>query len=176
MVLAPRTLNRASTPGLATLSEDMKRVVLEQRLGFAATVCPDGTPNLSPKGTTTIWDDQHLAFADIRSPRTVENLRANPWIEINVVDPILRKGYRFKGKATLVQSGDELYEEGLKRLAERGFRTRPERIKTIVMIAVEQAAPLLSPAYDDGATEDVVSARWEKHYRALADQRREPPT
>jgi len=25
----------------------MRRVVLEQRLGFAATVCPDGTPNLS---------------------------------------------------------------------------------------------------------------------------------
>jgi len=43
----------------------MKRVVLEQKLGFAATVCPDGTPNLSPKGTTTVWDDDHLLFADI---------------------------------------------------------------------------------------------------------------
>ena len=31
-------------------SEDMRRVVEEQRLGYAATVCPDGTPNLSPKG------------------------------------------------------------------------------------------------------------------------------
>lgn len=174
MVRAPGTLNSRSAPGVLKLSEDMKRVVLEQRLGFVATVCPDGTPNLSPKGTTTVWDDRHLAFADIRSPRTVENLRANPWIEVNVVDAILRKGYRFKGQATLVQPGDELYAEGLKRLAERGFRTRPERIKTIVLIAVERAAPLLSPAYDDGATEDEVSARWEKHYRALADQRREP--
>ena len=35
----------------------MKRVVGEQRLGFVATVCPDGTPNLSPKGTTAVWDD-----------------------------------------------------------------------------------------------------------------------
>jgi predicted pyridoxine 5'-phosphate oxidase superfamily flavin-nucleotide-binding protein len=41
-------------------------VVLEQRLAFAATVCPDGTPNLSPKGMTTVWDGTHLAFADIR--------------------------------------------------------------------------------------------------------------
>jgi hypothetical protein len=43
---------------MAILTEDMKRVVREQRLGFIATVCPDGTPNLSPKGTsgmTTIW-------------------------------------------------------------------------------------------------------------------------
>ena len=35
------------------LTDDMQRVVLEQRLGFHATVCPDGTPNLSPKGTTS---------------------------------------------------------------------------------------------------------------------------
>jgi len=45
----------------------MKRVVEEQRLGFVATVCPDGTPNLSPKGTVSVWDDDHLVFANIRS-------------------------------------------------------------------------------------------------------------
>jgi len=50
------------------LTEDMKRLVSEQRLGFVATVCPDGTPNLSPKGTTAVWDDDHIVFADIRSP------------------------------------------------------------------------------------------------------------
>lgn len=38
------------------LTQDMKRVLNEQRLGFVASVCPDGTPNLSPKGTTTAWD------------------------------------------------------------------------------------------------------------------------
>ena len=38
------------------LTEDMKRVVNEQRLGFIASICPDGTPNLSPKGTTAVWD------------------------------------------------------------------------------------------------------------------------
>jgi predicted pyridoxine 5'-phosphate oxidase superfamily flavin-nucleotide-binding protein len=68
------------------LTDDMKRVVTEQRLGFIATVCPDGTPNLSPKGTTAVWDDDHLIFADIRSPGTVANLRHNPAVEINVVD------------------------------------------------------------------------------------------
>jgi hypothetical protein len=28
------------------LTEDMKRIVSEQRLGFIASICPDGTPNL----------------------------------------------------------------------------------------------------------------------------------
>jgi haloacetate dehalogenase len=34
---------------MPVLDDDMRRVVLEQKLGFVATVCPDGTPNLSPK-------------------------------------------------------------------------------------------------------------------------------
>lgn len=73
-------------------TRDMERVVLEQRLGFVATVCPEGTPNLAPKGTTTIWDDDHhLVFADIASPRTIRNLQFNPAVEINVVDPFSRK-------------------------------------------------------------------------------------
>ena len=56
---------QALTMGI--LTEDMKRVV-EAELGFIATVCPDGTPNLSPKGTTAVWDDDHLVFADIGRP------------------------------------------------------------------------------------------------------------
>ena len=88
------------------LDDDMRRVVREQRLGFVATVCPDGTPNLSPKGTTTVWDDEHLVFLHVHSPNTVANLAANLSIEVNVVDPILRKGYRFKGTAEVLTSGD----------------------------------------------------------------------
>lgn len=63
---------------MGILTEEMKRVVREQRLGFVATVCPDGTPNLSPKGTTAVWDDDRLVFAGVRSPGTVRNLRSNP--------------------------------------------------------------------------------------------------
>src|SRR5918912_1875196 len=95
---------------MAILTEDMKRVVREQRLGYVATVCPDGTPNLSPKGTTRVWDGDHLIFADICSPGTIANLRHNPVTEINVVDPTTRKGYRFKGTATVLAEG-ALYDQ-----------------------------------------------------------------
>jgi predicted pyridoxine 5'-phosphate oxidase superfamily flavin-nucleotide-binding protein len=64
---------------MGILTKDMKRVVREQRLGFVATVCPDGTPNLSPKGTISVWDDDHLVFAHLYSPNTVKNLRYNPF-------------------------------------------------------------------------------------------------
>jgi predicted pyridoxine 5'-phosphate oxidase superfamily flavin-nucleotide-binding protein len=82
---------------MGALTDDMKRVVEEQQLGFVATVCRDGSPNLSPKGTVAVWDDDHLVFADICSPDTIANLAANPAIEINVVDPLRRKGYEPHG-------------------------------------------------------------------------------
>ena len=92
---------------MGILTDDMKRVVREQRLGYIATVCPDGTPNLSPKATMRVWDDDHLIFADIASPGTMANLRQNPAIEINMVDVFLRKGYRFKGAASILEPGDQ---------------------------------------------------------------------
>lgn len=148
------------------LSDDMKRVILEQRLGFAATVCADGTPNLSPKGTTTVFDDEHLLFADIRSPGTVRNVERNPAIELNVVDPIVRKGYRFKGRAALHSRG-ETYERGVRLLAELGYDASRERIGSIVVVEVESAAPLISPAYDSGGSEDAVVAVWERRLAEL---------
>ena len=47
---------------MGILTEDMKRVVTEQRLAFVATVCPDGTPNLSPKGTSAVHNPFVFTF------------------------------------------------------------------------------------------------------------------
>ena len=94
------------------LTEEMKRVVTEQSLGFVATVRPDGTPALSPKGTTRVWDDERLVFLHVHSPGTVANLAVNPAVEVNVVDPIRRKGWRFAGRGTVHTRGP-LFEEVL---------------------------------------------------------------
>src|SRR3981081_2477526 len=117
---------------MGMLTNDMKRIVREQRLGYIATVCPDGTPNLSPKGTTAVWDDDHLMFADIKSPGTIANLRLNPAIEINVVDPILRRGDGFRGPATVLSEG-ELSRQALAVYEQRGVAGR---IRHIVLVKV----------------------------------------
>src|SRR3954470_11127697 len=148
---------------MAALTKEMKRVVREQRLGFVATVCPDGTPNLSPKGTTSVWDDDHLVFADIRSPRTIANLKQNPAIEINIVDWFIRKGYRFKGVATVIESGP-LFSEVVSFYEQQGSSDAPRIIKAVVMVEVQRALAVISPAYDRGATEEQVRGRWEEHY------------
>ena len=151
---------------MGTLTLDMQRVVREQRLGYVATVCPDGTPNLSPKGTITVWDDDHLVFADIRSPGTVRNLRHNPAIEVNVVDPIVRKGYRFKGTGRVLLNG-ELFDEVVAFYRRAGTNSP---IRAVVLIRVDRALPLVSPAYDSGATEEEVRERWDRYYREVGNR------
>src|SRR5262245_2829137 len=150
----------------------MKRVVDEQRLGFVATVCSDGTPNLSPKGTTAVWDDDHLVFANIRSPTTLANLRQNASVEINVVDAFVRKGYRFKGVATILDSGP-LYDRMVAFYRERGVRNP---IREVVMVRVQRAQAIDSPAYDLGLTEDEVRARWERHWQSVHAGKPPSPT
>jgi hypothetical protein len=157
---------------MGILTADMKRVVGEQRLGFVATVCPDGTPNLSPKGTTAVWDDDHLVFANIRSPGTLANLRQNANVEVNVVDVFLRKGYRFKGVASVLESG-ALYDKAIAFYKERGSASA---IREVIMVRVQSAQPIDSPAYDLGLTEDEVRARWERYWQSLRAGKTTSPT
>lgn len=57
---------------------DIREVVEKATLSFAAMVCADGSPNLSPKGSMRVYDESHLAFMDIASPDTMANLRRDP--------------------------------------------------------------------------------------------------
>ena len=70
---------------MAKISDEIKHFLERQKLGFVATISPDNTPNVSPKGTILAWDDEHLIFADIRSPQTISNLENNSsvvWVAI----------------------------------------------------------------------------------------------
>ena len=108
-------------------------------------------------------------FAHINSPQTIGTCVRNPAIETNVVDPILRRGYRFRGRGSVHDAG-ELYERGLEVLAEHGYYANPDRIRAVVLIAVEEALELLSPAYDDdSSTEQVAAPCRERMRRRLPD-------
>lgn len=153
---------------MATLNDTVQRFVREQRLGYVATVSDDGSPNVSPKGSLTVLDDSNLVFADVESPHTVRNLEKNPRTEINVVDPYLRKGYRFRGKATVLHTGTAFWK-ALELYRAEGADIR--RIRSIVIVEVEQVHPLISPLYLVGnPSEEEVRALWQEYHK-LARQR-----
>ena len=157
----------------AKLTAEMKRVVSEQRLAYVATVCPDGTPNVSPKGTIAVWDDDHLVFADIRSPGTIANLKKNPAAELNVVDPFVRKGYRFKGTGRAIVDG-ELFEQIMRFYRGRWVDTaknKESRIRGFVLVRGETALPLISPAYDYGSSDELsVRKYWVSYFAGLNER------
>jgi predicted pyridoxine 5'-phosphate oxidase superfamily flavin-nucleotide-binding protein len=146
-----------------TLTPDMRAVIQAAHLCFAATVTPDGMPNVSPKGTLRVWDDQHLCFLDLASPGTRANLDARPWMELNVVEQLSRRGYRFFGPVT-VHTGDTVFDEAVRRV--RG----PERLPPVagvILLAVERAAPLVSPGYWRVPEEPAMRAMWRERRAAL---------
>jgi predicted pyridoxine 5'-phosphate oxidase superfamily flavin-nucleotide-binding protein len=145
------------------LTEEMKRMVAELRLCYVATVTPDGRPNLSPKGSLKVLDDDHLAFIDIMSPVTMRNLKSNPYIEINMVDPFIRRGYRFKGRCDIVTEGP-VFDEVAGELWTREGRQYPAN--AVVKVRVETALPVKSPAYvfNKGVREEDVRRGWLDRY------------
>ena len=147
---------------MAEITDEMKNLLSKQKLGFVATVSPDNTPNLSPKGTIIVWNND-LIFADIKSPNTIANLKKNPSIEINVVDPLIRRGYRFKGDGKIISEGDE-FQKIITHYKNEGIKSE---IKSIVLVKVGTVNEVTSPLYDLGYSEEEIKTKWKKHYLSL---------
>jgi uncharacterized protein len=146
------------------LTEDMKRIIREQPLGYVASVGSDGAPRVSPKATFVVVDDATIAYGDIRSPGTSRNLRGDARVEVNFVDPFVRKGYRLAGTAVVTERGEAGFD------ALHGHFQRSalaSRMRTIVAIKVTRALPLSSPVYDDGRAEADVRRNWVTRFRKL---------
>jgi hypothetical protein len=167
---APTEMRPGKSPETAMLTAEMKRVIREQRLGFVATINPDGTPNISPKATFVVLDDATIGFGDIRSPGTLRNVKSNPAIEVNFVDPFIRKGYRFAGRATIVERDAPGFEDLLSQFAECGIAV--DRLRRLVKIAILKALPLISPAYDRGMTEIELRRIFTARFRKLQPNER----
>jgi len=150
--------------GSIVLTADMRAVIRSAHLCFAATVTPEGLPNLSPKGTIRIWDDHRVFFLDIASPGTRANLAVHPWMELNVVDQLSRRGYRFFGHSTLHASG-EIFERAVRIVV--GDEKARYPVQSVVLLEVHRAAPLISPGYWHVADESAMRAQWRERPVAL---------
>ncbi|MET7992041.1 pyridoxamine 5'-phosphate oxidase family protein [Amycolatopsis sp. NPDC005232] len=150
---------------MTLLDDDMRRVVADAKLSFVATVRPDGAPNLSPKGSVSVYDDEHLAFMDMASPGTIENLRHDPRVEVNSIDFFRRRGYRFRGTAEILPPGDPVHKWLADWLLAANGPGYP--FHHAVLIHVDEVHQVLSPAYTfGGATEEALVPEWKARYNA----------
>ena len=78
---------------------------LPGKLAWVATASRNGIPNVTPKGSLMLLDEQHVRFADLFSLKTGKNLLENENVAVTVVDPGTGKGYQIKGTAEIIDSG-----------------------------------------------------------------------
>ena len=133
------------------LTTPMIRLIEDFNAGSVASTNADGTPAVSPKGTFVVIDDGCIAFGNIRSPATVENLRARPDVEVNFIDVLSRRAVRLRGRAHVFALGSEGAQRLLPAFKER-WEEYIEHMHDLVSISVTHAEMILSPAYDFGHT------------------------
>ena len=93
----------------------------------------------------------------------MKNLETNPNLEINVVDPLLRKGFRFKGQGTIIKNG-QLYESVLNHYRGIGIKSP---IGAIVLVKISDILEVTSPLYDLGISETEMKDKWKKYFLDL---------
>ncbi|MFI5614178.1 pyridoxamine 5'-phosphate oxidase family protein [Amycolatopsis sp. NPDC051903] len=148
---------------MTTFTDDMRLIVASAKLSFVATTRPDGAPNLSPKGSVRVYDDEHLAFMDLASPHTVANLRRDPRVEVNSIDVLRRRGYRFRGTAEVLPPGHPVHTFLADWLVAANGPGYP--FHHAVLIHVDEAHRVLSPAYAfGGAKEEELIPEWKHKY------------
>lgn len=147
------------------IDADVRAIVESAHLCFVATVTADGRPNLSPKGTVRVLDDHHLFFLDIASPRTRANIEQCPFMEINVVDQLSRRGYRCFGKAT-AHRADTIYAQATQQVFLEEGTTYP--VESVVVLEVERVEAVVSPGYSH-VPEERAMRTWWKARRASLD-------
>lgn len=147
------------------ITEQMRAIAANHPVGIVGTVNDDGTPNVSPKGTMVVLDDDCIAFGEIASPGTLANLRARPAMEINFVDVLARRCFRAKGLAEASPRGSAEFDSLLPHFDRWGALA--ERIRHIVRLRVTRASVVATPAYALGLTEEELKAQWKAHFAGL---------
>ena len=117
---------------MTKLTDEAKKAIGEIHPSLLATASRTGKPNVSAKGSLRVLDDEHVAFADIASPRTVTNIRENPQVAVISLDAEARKGCRIWGKGSILNSG-ELFDQLTAEYAEKNME-----VKNVVKVAVEE--------------------------------------
>ncbi|MBW2445919.1 MAG: pyridoxamine 5'-phosphate oxidase family protein [Deltaproteobacteria bacterium] len=120
---------------MGMIEDAHKSLIEDVGLCFVATASSDGEPNVSPKGSILVFDDDHLAFADIMSPGSRANLEQNERVAVYVCRPEKFQGFQFKGTAELSKEGP-VYDRLAAAIEKKGLKLPP--IQNAVKIRVRE--------------------------------------
>jgi predicted pyridoxine 5'-phosphate oxidase superfamily flavin-nucleotide-binding protein len=89
---------------MAKLTQEMKDMIGDQQC-FIGTVGKDGIPNVAPKRSTRVFDDESLMFTEGTGGATYRNILAGSKVSVAVVNREIPDGFRFVCKPEFQDSG-----------------------------------------------------------------------
>jgi uncharacterized protein len=117
---------------MATLTQEMKDMIASQQC-FIATADTTAMPNVAPKRSTRVLNDNSLIFNEGTGGTTYNNIRNGSKVSVAVVNRETLDGYRFLGTPE-IQTAGELYEKAAEMSAKMNF-PKPH---AVVIIHIEE--------------------------------------
>jgi predicted pyridoxine 5'-phosphate oxidase superfamily flavin-nucleotide-binding protein len=77
------------------MDREVMDFITNNRPALVATVSPEGIPNVAPKGSLTVLDEERLMYAELVEGRTSHNIARHPEVAVVVQD---RSGHGFQIK------------------------------------------------------------------------------
>lgn len=120
--------------------DDSMQAMLAAQTPIIATVDQDnGLPNIGPKRSLRVYDEQHLIYNENTGGQTLENIKRGSRVAIAVIDRPNLDGYRFVGTPSIHLEGDA-YDNALAFAADNGMKEP----KCAVLIKVDEIYTLRS--------------------------------
>lgn len=117
---------------MGKLTQEMKDMIAAQQC-FHATVSKEGVPNIGPKRSTMVFDDDTLLFNEGTGGQTYRNILDGSMVATAVVDREKMDGYRFLGKPEVLSSGP-VYDKAAEFSVNNG-RPAP---KAVILLHIEK--------------------------------------
>lgn len=101
---------------------DTMKAMLAKQLPIQATTSKEGLPDIGPKRSLRIYDDQTLIYNENTGGQTLQNIRDGSKMAIAVIDREALDGYRFIGTPEIFSDGKP-FENAVDFAAKNGMKT-----------------------------------------------------
>lgn len=91
----------------------MEKEILDfilNKVGYVSTVSKEGVPNVGPKVTMRHFSGNILIWNETTCKRTKFNIEQTQKASVCFVDETTQTGYRFTGRATILDKSSQLFE------------------------------------------------------------------
>ena len=111
--------------------------VPEGNVCWIATANKNGEPDIGPKGSMMVFDDQSLAYWERTNRQTLQNILENPNVAVVYRNAEERLQWRFHGVATVHSEGD-VRDQVMAKTIPQELERDPERKGVAVVIRVDK--------------------------------------